>query len=103
MLLNIASISLQRKHFYHGDKDVWIGFTDKDVENHWRWSSGICKRVTAMFNKNTTDVNCHTKGHTLVFIYYTNFDKDQDFIFVHMHTGHITPKTAGLISTKLDM
>ena len=26
---------------FHGDKGVWIGFTDKDHEGKWRWSSGI--------------------------------------------------------------
>lgn len=25
---------------FHGDNGVWIGFTDKDKEGHWRWSSG---------------------------------------------------------------
>ena len=26
---------------FHGDKGVWIGFTDQDKEDDWRWSSGI--------------------------------------------------------------
>ena len=33
---------IQLLHF-HGDGDagVWIGLTDQEREDHWRWASGI--------------------------------------------------------------
>ena len=60
-----------------GSKDYWIGLTDADVENEWRWCNGM--KQAGYFNWATGQPNNYNNGQDCVAIRKgTYYDIDYD-------------------------